>query len=968
MTQTNTTTTPTWQELAGDKPELDLFLVCDTTGSMGTYLPALQASLRQVFALAKLMYHDRLKVHIVSFKDYCDGDMVLSSVSRRQGRNDAIVKFVDDLRPTGGGDWPEAVKTALNFVVATVDELRAQAASGSAIVFLYTDAPPHHATTQSNNMTKEMTAIAANPAYRAGHDWCSIQKTLREADIPVFTFHSPLRNGANAHASPSFYALLGPVVVLPTLSSTVITKATIGLLLQLMDEEVDEMPEFARTSYFHGTTPFNETLIVPMRMPFTFASIPAMHERLDALLPLFAHDAGFRNLVMKTFEVIFRPDNIAAVTYNPVFGKLWRLACRQRLDPRLDDLTTQLSRCVDALPADGKALVQEWLIASYDDSARIQGLVDAAPAGAVFVMAAGAPTVAGKHLRSLARAPTAGALASVTSILSHLQLYATATLATDDGTPGYLPSTLSNDDLFACLPHLVCPGTSFSRRGAAVLALLCCLSDHTLLKARAEAYLASIRGSWLPFELVIEFPEIVSTEFIQLLYRGRAHLTEHEQAVYTQLYLVHRLRCAATKDVGVTLGFSPTKTQLWPDTKARCRVCAYETSCSLMVEADLCAMCVTYGDDAPRLQAETVVVGDTSHLVECVDCHGVYAVLQVHQLATHPKCWYCRTNQLTPAPKIECHTCLNSYVDPAGLYKQQCNDDTDGLWTCPVCVTAPSRGTEASLTTLSALVLENAALLEHFGWSRSPSAFLAMALDPKISLLKMFTTKYDDLMSATDDSPSSTPEVRVGGKRAHGADGLVTKVRSLVLTEALRDVCNLCFEDHSLATLHSACGRCATKCCDSCLSRWYGAVQPGKMVLASNLGCPFCRRVPTLGVLRKHNRQACALVASKMTWCAEMYYGWCLGCYKVKELAERNCAVEPPVDVETFRCNECIDGGGEPNVCPGCFVETEKTGGCNHMTCVCGQHWCFACGAGFATADDVYDHLYEVHRGIGNDQ
>ncbi|KDO33942.1 hypothetical protein SPRG_01821 [Saprolegnia parasitica CBS 223.65] len=188
--------------------------------------------------------------------------------------------------------------------------------------------------------------------------------------------------------------------------------------------------------------------------------------------------------------------------------------------------------------------------------------------------------------------------------------------------------------------------------------------------------------------------------------------------------------------------------------------------------------------------------------------------------------------------------------------------------------------------------------------------------------------------------------------------------------ETLKDLCNLCFDELTLPALTSACGRCATKCCDSCLSRWYAAVQPGKMVLASNLGCPFCRRAPTLGVLRKHNRQACALVASKsMTWRADMYYGWCLGCYKVKELVERTCAAEPPHDVATFRCTECVTAqlaasGPATMACPGCSVETEKTGGCNHITCNCGQHWCYVCAAGFDSADDVYAHLYAIHRGI----
>ncbi|CAK5190830.1 unnamed protein product [Aphanomyces euteiches] len=116
---------PTWIDLAGQKEEIDLFLVCDSTVSMTTYLPALKVSLRQVFLVAKLLYHGRLMVHIVSYRDYYNGKDLLSAV-------------------IGNDDTPEAVKTAFNYVVMTVDEIRTTKPNSRALVFLYTDAPPHH--------------------------------------------------------------------------------------------------------------------------------------------------------------------------------------------------------------------------------------------------------------------------------------------------------------------------------------------------------------------------------------------------------------------------------------------------------------------------------------------------------------------------------------------------------------------------------------------------------------------------------------------------------------------------------------------------------------------------------------------------------------------------------------------------------------------------------------------------------
>jgi len=49
-----------------------------------------------------------------------------------------------------------------------------------------------------------------------------------------------------------------------------------------------------------------------------------------------------------------------------------------------------------------------------------------------------------------------------------------------------------------------------------------------------------------------------------------------------------------------------------------------------------------------------------------------------------------------------------------------------------------------------------------------------------------------------------------------------------------------------------------------------------------------------------------------------------------------------------------------PNVA--CNVMVMRVSGCNHITCVCGQHYfCFECGSGFDSAQYTYSHMMEVH-------
>ncbi len=61
------------------------------------------------------------------------------------------------------------------------------------------------------------------------------------------------------------------------------------------------------------------------------------------------------------------------------------------------------------------------------------------------------------------------------------------------------------------------------------------------------------------------------------------------------------------------------------------------------------------------------------------------------------------------------------------------------------------------------------------------------------------------------------------------------------------------------------------------------------------------------------------------------------------------CSHPGRVCAEAFR-RECgltpedVLSIAKKQACPGCFRAVVKDTGCNHMVCVCGQHWCWACG------------------------
>lgn len=43
-------------------------------------------------------------------------------------------------------------------------------------------------------------------------------------------------------------------------------------------------------------------------------------------------------------------------------------------------------------------------------------------------------------------------------------------------------------------------------------------------------------------------------------------------------------------------------------------------------------------------------------------------------------------------------------------------------------------------------------------------------------------------------------------------------------------------------------------------------------------------------------------------------------------------------------------------------VATQKAGGCDHMECNCGTHWCYFCGEA-QEESEIYKHMQQVHGG-----
>eukprot|EP01084_Bolivina_argentea_P083599 151366_1 len=92
----------------------------------------------------------------------------------------------------------------------------------------------------------------------------------------------------------------------------------------------------------------------------------------------------------------------------------------------------------------------------------------------------------------------------------------------------------------------------------------------------------------------------------------------------------------------------------------------------------------------------------------------------------------------------------------------------------------------------------------------------------------------------------------------------------------------------------------------------------------------------------------------KKNWCTECQVEWhsgiTCGDYKKQEM-----------DKEIKEYNKWKESKSDViKACPSCHNDVEKNGGCNHMRCVCGSHWCWVCGVAI-DGNNVEGHFNQNH-------
>ncbi|KAJ3283393.1 hypothetical protein HK104_010406 [Borealophlyctis nickersoniae] len=957
----------------------------EAAGSMGAFLTAVGDTLPQFAAIAKLVGKFE-RISVISYYDYCDNYQIKwSDWHSLVGPQEELNQFAEDLTPYGGGDWPEAAKTAAKELLDHTSK------NHSTIVIWYADAPPHpDGPNLSDNGRKEKEKLGAEH-----FDWIKLAQKFKARGIVVF----PVINVKDLFTASWFIslaAITGGQVLYCAQSHTAtdIAKPTVNLLVNLMgipfDAEdlgaepiafagdsaklLDVSSELESNGFLPAPSGFHTNAESPrITTGGDVRPLPGIATNLKMLLGKLNSDPDYLSTVFSTFEMLLTPENILSLTYNKLFGLYWREICARRKDPRRDGLLALLSRTLAKLPPHVLKPVKDWLDESYNRVEEIREFIaEISPQYPALVAGASRETWKAQDFLEITYSCNTKVLSRVSHLIGELQVLDTRPATEPDA---FVPLALSDEELFGHIPHLLVAGVTVSRRPAMLMACVAMLVQHALLAPRAERYLSSIRGKWFDPEI----NENYALAFVRFILRadaylqvkdGKGVLTDSERETFLFLRDLGGLLVNGSRTLKVVTACTALK-RVRPDRKVKCRHCGLERSTTIIRKDGICGLCIEDDGSVPvpalGLEIPEPFEDGRSYWCECHTCLGHYAVVRPQLLNVRPKCHFCRKGQ--ESPLVRCSECTNLFVDPK---------KPGGTFVCPPCEVEGSATSFEEQETLLKTLYEDAL------WRQQITQIAELNVPDDFDLFQgktLFTAK--DKITRRNSKLKKLPApttLEYRRKWVRNIPEVCSRIESAIHSaKGELGLCTLCFDDKPKHLLQNACGRrgCTSMACGPCLDSWYGGIQPGEIILPAHLACPFCKRPPTAKVLQSHNRRACELIRPTTAEAAPAadpgwYYAWCAQCYRPQEFIERTCAAGVP-EIQNWVCQPCINKKNNikeitvvTGECPRCKVTTEKISGCDHITCPCGAHWCWVCGKEFEF-ETIYKHMYEEHSGVDVD-
>lgn len=388
------------------------------------------------------------RLGVLAYKDYSDPVDEITSWSG--WNNPDLTAFVNNLDPSGGGDFPEAAKTAL------IRALQAVNKNSKTLILWYADGPPHHQSIRSYNND-----VAEAKAFPTGStDWVKLCHAARHRNCTVFSFTPNLMGKEHSCFYNLLSELTGGISIRSgahSKSSALISRLTVSVILQWMGQasDMDAVIQESRAVFgryresplkiklklinegngSQGYLPPSyqgDTAAIPLQKiiysPLTISDIPRglLASKSFNLATRFSDvmNAAYRDVVYETLSSII-DCNVSSLTYNPIFGQLWRAVCKDTHDKRktqlLDAFSNHIGKINDPII---KSNVQKWSEESFDATEEIESIIARANENSpmVYLDLDSGIDLTRVELLEVSRSCYSGILKKLASILTHLKV------------------------------------------------------------------------------------------------------------------------------------------------------------------------------------------------------------------------------------------------------------------------------------------------------------------------------------------------------------------------------------------------------------------------------------------------------------------------------------------------------------------------------------------------------------------
>ena len=144
------------QQSNATNQNIEIAFVVDATGSMSDELLFLKNELLDVLQRIKAN-NQNLRTASVFYRDV--GDEYVTRVSSFSADVSQTVQFIQNQSSAGGGDYPEAVHSALN---KALNDLQWTSTARTKLIFLLLDAPPHNTNSVKNDLNNSLISSIEN--------------------------------------------------------------------------------------------------------------------------------------------------------------------------------------------------------------------------------------------------------------------------------------------------------------------------------------------------------------------------------------------------------------------------------------------------------------------------------------------------------------------------------------------------------------------------------------------------------------------------------------------------------------------------------------------------------------------------------------------------------------------------------------------------------------------------------------